>query len=310
MAKEWFEAYNPGLKAAETIRQANLIIAEYEAMGYKLTLRQLYYQFVARGWLENIQQNYKNLGATLSRARLAGFVDWDAIEDRTRSMEGASWGYANVSHYVKHIAHGYQIDIWKGQDTYLEVWVEKEALAGIVEKALEDLRIGYLCCRGNVSQSEMYAAGKRFEEMAETGRECHVFHLGDHDPNGIDMSRDNRERLELMSNYNVEFHRIALTMEQIEELNPPPNPTKEDTRLENYRDYMSEYGYTGDNIPSWELDALSPSYIENLITRSVSFYIDPDLMNQRRDLEAEGERQLQKIADNWQAVREFLDDLG
>jgi hypothetical protein len=312
MAREFFETYSPGAKAQETILHANVIISEYQAMGFKLTLRQLYYQFVARGLLENKQQNYKNLGATISKARLAGLIDWDAMEDRTRSMEGASWGYRNVAHYISRIANGYLVDWWKGQECYLEFWPEKEALAGVVESACEPWRVGYMCCRGNVSQSEMYAAGKRMADMAARGKSCHVFHLGDHDPNGIDMTRDNRERLELMSNWNVEFHRIALTMDQIEELAPPPNPSKDtDTRFDGYKEMMAEYGYTDpDDIPSWELDALTPDYITSLINEQVEKYIDFSLFSERQDLEREGELQLQKVADNWTEIEAFIADLG
>jgi hypothetical protein len=302
MAKEAFEAFTPAPASALRIEQANQIILEYQRQGFTLTLRQLYYQFVARGLLENRQANYKGLGALLSRARLAGLVDWTAMEDRTRNLEGGSWGYADVPDFISYLSRQYQIDIWDGQETYLEVWVEKEALAGVVQKAVENYRVAYLCCRGNVSQSEMYEAGKRMAMQSANGRSCHVFHLGDHDPNGMDMTRDNADRLAMFSDGAVEFHRIALNMDQIEELKPPPNPAKEtDSR---YASYVRQYGDL-----SWELDALSPAYIDRLVNRNLERYIDLDTMNARRAEEEQGRQNLERVSTNWEAIEEFLDEI-
>ena len=97
-----------------------------------------------------------------------------------------------------------------------------------VEKPVaERLRVPYFACRGYVSQSESFAAGVRFADHFRRRQTPIVFHLGDHDPSGIDMTRDNADRLHLFAGQRVEVRRLALNMEQIEEFNPPPNPAKE-----------------------------------------------------------------------------------
>lgn len=299
MPREAFIAKSFKRSSVETINQANTIIAEYQAMGYSLTLRQLYYQFVARGLMANDQKNYKNLGQLLSDARLAGLVDWSAMEDRTRNLAGGSWGYDSVSHYISDVESGYVTDLWEGQPHYVEVWVEKEALAGVVENACRDLRLAYFSCRGYVSQSEQYAAGKRFARKQREGKNCVVFHLGDHDPSGIDMTRDNSQRLDMFSRMGVTVRRLALNMDQVEELNPPPNPAKEtDSRA---ADYIANYGEH-----SWELDALSPDYINNLVAENVEALIDHDRMQQQRDKEAAGQGELSGLSANWDDIRDFM----
>jgi hypothetical protein len=258
---EKFQELRFNYESEARIQQANAIINEYMGQGFSLTVRQLYYQFVARGLMANKQSNYKKLVKLLSRARLAGLVDWRALEDRTRSLEGGDYGFDGVEEYVRSIADGYAIKWWDGQDNYVEVWVEKEALSGVVSKPADRWRVPYFCCRGYTSQSEQYKAGKRFRRHQIQGRTCHILHLGDHDPSGIDMTRDNRDRLDMFARMGIRVKRLALNMDQVEELNPPPNPVK--TTDSRHKKYLDEYG-----AQSWELDALDPTYIANLITGS------------------------------------------
>lgn len=152
------------------IEQANAICADYRAQGYNLTLRQVYYQFVARGLLGNNDKNYKRLGSIINDARLAGLLDWSYIEDRTRNVQGGFGGYRSVGQYVESIASGYIEPIWSGQHYRPEVWVEKEALADVVSQAAGPLRVPTFSCRGYVSQSEMYSAAKRMQSRYRRGR--------------------------------------------------------------------------------------------------------------------------------------------
>ena len=208
----------------QIVEQANNIIEEYREQGYILTLRQIYYQFVARDILSNNMQSYKRLGTILDEGRLSGLIDWEAIEDRTRNLERLST-WDSPADIVNTCANQFKIDFWENQPFYVEVWVEKEALAGVVERGCNKWRVPFLSCRGYVSQSEMWRAGCRFLNKVKHGKKVAIFHLGDHDPSGIDMSRDIRERLYLfMEAEKLEFTRMALNFEQIETYNPPPNP--------------------------------------------------------------------------------------
>lgn len=272
------------------IEQANVIIKEYDLLGIQLTLRQLYYQFVSRAIIPNSQKAYDSLGELISNARLAGLVSWLAIEDRTRNLKSLShWG--SPADVLRAAANGYRLDSWEGQECYVEVWVEKDALIGVVEPVAIELDVPYFACRGYVSQSEQWRAGIRLADQAAQGKRPVIIHLGDHDPSGIDMTRDNLARLTMFAGCDVEVDRIALNMDQIEQYQPPPNPAKmSDSRA---TDYVEKYGYE-----SWELDALEPRVTQELIRNAVSARLDHELRAEVLDLQERQRQQLYDIADN------------
>lgn len=242
------------------IDQANTIIDEYEAMGYELTLRQLYYQMVARDIIANKQTEYKRLGSIINDARLAGLVDWDRISDLTRELRGVSH-WKDPSEIVGTVARQFRIDKWEGQEYRPEVWVEKDALRNVIERACTPLDVPYFSCRGYVSQSEMWVAAQRLQAWVDGGQTPVILHLGDHDPSGIDMTRDIRDRLAVFG-VDLKVDRLALNMDQVEEYGPPPNPAKTtDSRFAGYIARFSE--------ESWELDALDPTTLGELITDAI-----------------------------------------
>lgn len=284
---------------AETLRiiyQADEIVQEYQSQGFALTLRQLYYQFVARALLENTERSYKRLGTIISDARLAGLLDWDAIEDRTRGLE-TNLRLRDPRHGLELLRdQWYGIDMWANQPARVEVWIEKEALAGVIADVCEELDVPYFSCRGYVSQSEQWRAGKRFHEYWQhDGQPTIVLHLGDHDPSGIDMTRDNDARLEMFAHWDrmaVTVERIALNLDQIEEHAPPPNPAKvTDARFEAYQ---SLYG-----DESWELDALEPQVLVDLIRERVEALREDDAWFES----------LQRLRDDKEKLSNFIDQL-
>lgn len=292
------------------IQQANTIIAEYEELGYSLTLRQVYYQFVRRNWFPatwqdpatgstNNERSYKKLGSIINDARLAGLIDWDAIEDRTRNLKAlAHW--ETPADIIDTVSKQFRVDIWKDQPRYVEVWVEKDALLGVVERACNKWDVPYFSCRGYTSQSEMWGAAMRLVNHAQDAQTTSIIHLGDHDPSGKDMTRDVIERLQMFMEHHgqdaVEVSRIALNMDQIEKYNPPPNPAKiTDSRADAY---IAEFGNE-----SWELDALEPQVIEALIEAQIEEFIeDKDAFEARRELITEGRILLSKTSHQWDAV--------
>ena len=280
------------------IDKINSVIEEYQRQGYSLTLRQCYYQLVARGIIENNERSYKNTGNLINDARLAGLIDWNAIEDRTRNLKRLSH-WSNPQSIIESASDQYMKDTWQGQDYYVEVWVEKEALANVVGRVANELDVSYFCCRGYVSQSEMWSAAQRFIRYQSEGKYCVLIHLGDHDPSGIDMSRDIQERLIMFGvNSNAfEFRRIALNLEQISLYNPPPNPAKiTDSRSTSY---INKFG-----DESWELDALEPKVLHDLITDSVTEFMDEEEVKRvRRQVESE-RYVMNSIAENWETVYE------
>ncbi len=282
----------------DTIQTAEEIIQEYVAQGFDLTLRQLYYQMVARGYIENSMRSYKNFGSIIDDARLAGLIDWDSIVDRTRNLRRLSH-FDDPRDVMNAAVHSYRLEKWADQEYAPEVWVEKDALIGVIGGVCEELDVPYFACRGYTSQSEMWAAGQRMIRAVDNGKTPMIFHLGDHDPSGIDMTRDILDRLELFVGERIEVERLALNFDQVARFNPPPNPAKlEDSRAEGY---IAQFGYS-----SWELDALDPTTISNLIRSAIESVIDFEAWTAVANRESGEKTLLRKAARNWTSVAEFL----
>ena len=276
-------------RSEKLIQIANEIIEEYQGQGYELTLRQLYYQFVSRDIIPNSQKEYKNLGSVVNDARLAGLVDWDAIVDRTRNLQG-NVHWESPAEMLEYRTKSYQIDKWEGQKYRPEVWIEKDALLGVIEGVCRGQDVSYFSCRGYTSQSEMHSAAKRMERYSEDGQIPVVVHLGDHDPSGKDMSRDIQDRLDLFTEPGIiKVVRVALNMSQIKEYKPPPNPAKiTDSRS---GPYIAEFGKS-----SWELDALDPKVLSDLVEKTVGGYRDLDLWRKKTLIEKAHKAMLEKAA--------------
>jgi hypothetical protein len=287
--------------ALAMLATVDAIVREYQQQGYTLTLRQLYYQLVARDYIENSEASYKRVGNLVSDGRLAGLIDWDAIEDRTRSLASLSfWSSPNL--ILRDAAHSYRRNLWQNQPFYCEVWVEKEALAGVVARACDRWRVPYFSCRGYVSQSEMYSAAQRLAAQANKPGGLRLIHLGDHDPSGIDMSRDIADRLQLMMGEQfaaVDFQRIALNYDQVQAYNPPPNPAKQtDSR---FAEYQRQFGEV-----SWELDALEPSVLVEMIEAAIETGLDPKAWELDRAREAGEANTILAMARDYSALVEYL----
>lgn len=284
----------------DLISLANTIIANYQAQGFSLTLRQLYYQMVTRNTFPNSEKSYDRLGAIINDARLAGLVDWHAIEDRTRNVR-SSTHWSSQADIVRAAASSYNRNKWEGQKNYVEVWVEKDALVGILDTICTELDMPYFSCRGYTSQSEMWGAAQRLLRAQRLGKTPIILHLGDHDPSGKDMTRDITDRLALFSYGEIKVDRLALNYDQIEQYQPPPNPAKmSDSRASAY---VAEFGYE-----SWELDALEPSVIADLIRTAAEQFID---FSQRDKVLARQEHErkvLTVMADHWARVSDYIED--
>lgn len=294
MPKIEYESKKFGAERLLIIEQANGIIDEYRADGFDLTLRQLYYQFVSRDLLGNTQQNYKRLGAIVSDARRAGLIDWSAIVDRTRELQQLPhWDSPNA--VIAEDARWFRYDRWEDQPYYVEVWFEKDALMGVFERIAHELRLPFFSCRGYSSDSEMWAAGQRLADRQNADKEIVVLHFGDHDPSGIDMTRDIEARLKMFDADRVEVRRMALNMDQVRRYKPPPNPAKEsDSRFANYR---TQYGNK-----SWELDALDPKVLATIVRREVESLTDDDLWEAAIEREDKARAELSAISTHYDFV--------
>lgn len=283
--------------ALATIAHAEAICEEYAAQGYDLTLRQLFYQFVSRALIPNQQSEYKRLGDIVNNARLAGLLDWDYIVDRTRNVKKQPhWG--GPSDIIRAAAQSHRLDKWAGQANRVECWIEKDALSGVIDGVCTANDIDYFACRGYASQSEMWGAAQRLLEYSDNGQDPVILYFGDHDPSGIDMTRDVRDRLETFG-VKLTVQRLALNMAQVDQYNPPPNPAKlSDSRAPGY---VSSYG---DN--SWELDALEPQVIATLIQDAIDDLRDPLLWDRLVAQEQTERALLDRAAVRWGSIAQTL----
>lgn len=301
-----------------TIERAVAICEEYAAQGYDLTLRQLYYQFVARGFIPNSQKSYDKLGNTISDARLAGYLDWNFIVDRTRNLRAVPH-WATPAKAVERMSERYRNNKWVRQPCYVEVWIEKDALIGVLDAVCPSEDVPYFSCRGYTSQSETWQAGRRIGKQIQAGKKAIILHLGDHDPSGIDMSRDIFDRLQRFISVDLgldaglslansqatvslqfEVKRIALSMEQVRTYDPPPNPAKiNDPRA---GEYIREHGNQ-----SWELDALDPATLAALIRQHIALYRDDAIWAEDKAKERKGRHLLAECSRRWPEVRALLE---
>lgn len=310
----------------QMIGQANTIIAQFAAEGYKPTLRQVYYKFVARDlfpdtWKMSVKngklvpdangstnnmRSYKKLGEIISDGRMCGYIDWDSIDDITRGSR-RNMHYDSPADMIARETSTYMIDLWEGQEFLPRVYVEKDAMKNVVAKTCGKLDIPYMSCRGYTSQSCMWEEAQVLLWQIKSGITPVILHLGDLDPSGDDMSRDIRDRIEEFLAHHgfsdaFKFHRLALTPDQVALYDPPPNPAK--TTDSRFKKFIEKYGED-----SWELDALEPKVIDTLISERVAEYRDDELFADRVGLWREQKNQLLGVSDKWEQVVKYVEKL-
>lgn len=270
------------------------IIEDFTSQGYVLTVRQLYYQLVGKAMIPNTEQSYKRITALVNDAKLAGLLDWDALEDRTRIFKRRS-RWEDRAEILASVANSFHKDLWRDQSTRVFILVEKDALTGVLGSVCFKYDVPLLACKG-------YPSGTVLREFVERDilptlagmQDVLILHCGDHDPSGLDMTRDLTERIALFTEGAFlgkwGLKRVALNMDQIQRHAPPPNPAKAtDTRFEDYR---KQFG-----SESWELDALSPSTLTGLVEAEIDSVIDVNKWADTKNEIAADRKQLQTLVD-------------
>jgi hypothetical protein len=177
------------------VKQIISIVTEYRKQGYVLTLRQLHYQFVSKDMkYVNHQTAYKKLGSILDDCRYSGLIDWAAIEDRGRTPY-IPYEVDDLEDALQDTIDLYRLNRQKGQTNNVEVWSEKDALSGIFKRTTIKYHVKLVVNKGYTSSSAAYAAYQRFCEKILDDKKVLILYLGDHDPSGLDMIRDIKERL-------------------------------------------------------------------------------------------------------------------
>lgn len=297
MAKIKFEERRLSKKTMAKIEKVNEIIDQYMKQGFSLTLRQLYYQMVARGYIQNNMNEYKSIGEVVKFGRMGGLIDWGAIVDRTRTPKDV-FTVGSEKDAIKKALNFFRYERMEGQKVHLEVWCEKDAISNILWKKMNEYGITLMVNRGYSSVTAMFDAAKRISKAEKSGKTTTLLYFGDHDPSGIDMLRDINDRFGVFEEFPELVH-IGITMPQIVELEPPPYPAKvTDPRCEGY---MKKFGDT-----AWELDALPPDKLFEILEKEIESRIDMDLFRKKIEEEEAARNNLRMVWDKSKALEEII----
>lgn len=263
------------------------IVESYTAQGYILSNRQMYYQLVSKGLLiddqgdvANADPVYKKVCNVINDLKYNGVLDWDMFEDRSRPTH-KNYTERSVAGAIDRTISFYNLDKLQDQDVYIEVWIEKDALTGVFKPICDEYDIRLVTNKGYTSSSFIYQAFKRFEDAVCDEKKVYILYFGDHDPSGIDMIRDIRDRSEEFLEHSddldiidmketFEVMQIGLNHKQVMQYKPPENPAKKtDPR---YAQYKRRFGFE----TSWEVDALEPSVLVELTKNAIEKLIDQD----------------------------------
>jgi len=285
-----FENHTFHKKSLPLLEAIKKTLQWYEGQGLPVSLRQLYYRLFNNGHILNLKSEYQKIGNMENNAKLAGIIDMESLEDRTRYIREIPY-YSDIKDFLVKSINRYNIDLWEGQEYRVMVFVEKDALISIIEDAAFSLGCPCFSCRGFPSITSIWETAQRIEPYKERDILTVILYLGDHDCTGVVIDKKIQERLTQFGAY-VHVKRIALTMPQIREYNIPgieAKTKKGDEKKKgdpNYNKYVETYG---DII--WELDGLPPDVIYNLVIENIKEYMDIDLYNERID-QLNNEREL------------------
>lgn len=254
---------------------------------YPMTVRQVFYQAVRRLLIEKSEAEYKTtITRLLGELRLCGVIPFDWIADNTRWMRKPRT-YSSLGAALKHTAAAYRRCLWDNQDVYVEVWLEKDALAGVVYAETEPWDVPLMVTRGFPSLSFLHSAA---EAIANQDKPAHIYYFGDWDPSGKDISRNVEQRLrEFAPHADITFERLAVNSDQIKSLNLPTRPTKKsDSRAKTFK---------GESV---ELDAIPASTLRQMVRDAIRQHVDEHALH-IQELAEQDERRILEMFASWAA---------
>jgi Histidine kinase-, DNA gyrase B-, and HSP90-like ATPase len=282
---------------------ADIVSAVKEYMDQHLemsfTIRQLFYQMVARKGYPNSRSSYGHFSKALVEGRLEGEIDYERIIDMSRpeyfNDPEEEDPLKELNRRVEDLITSLNVNVWNEQPIYPEVWIEKEALSRVISPVCQKYNVNLIVGRGYSSYTQVAKAIDRFPE----GKKVRVLYLGDHDPSGIHIQEKLASRLDEYAgskgrNLEIEVRRLALTFEQAKSLKLPPSKMKKIGQGSTA--YRSMYG-----SEVWELDALEPSYLLKLVEDAILESMDKEKWEANR-------KKLEEFRNEWAGkVRAMLD---
>lgn len=276
----------PKRRTKSEIEALRETIYEIVEDGEPMTCRQVFYRLTVQGVVPKTEAEYKNtVIRLLGRMRRDDDLPFEWIADSTRWMRKPNT-YGSLEYLLEQTARTYRRSIWNDQDVYVEIWLEKEALAGVLYDETERWDVPLMVTRGYPSLSFLHSAA---EAIGSVGKPTYLYYFGDHDPSGVDIPRKVEADLrEFAPDAEIHFERVAVTPQQIEKWKLPGRPTKQtDTRSKNF---------VGDSV---EVDAIPPAKLRGLVSDCITRHIDQDVLDKTLKIERLERDTLQEIAEEW-----------
>lgn len=225
------------------------------------TCRQVFYRIETTGLIEKTEAEYNGtIIRLLSRMRLAGQLPFAWISDNSRWMRKPST-YSSLEEMLRYSAQAYRRSVWDNQNAYVEIWTEKDALAGVLWDVTQEWDIPLMVSKGFTSLSFLHTAAVN---ISAQGKPAFIYYFGDHDPSGLMIDRQIQKRLQQFApDAEIHFERVAVTPEQIVTMNLPTRPTK--TKGTHAK------GFVGD---STEVDAIPPATLREIARACILRHVD------------------------------------
>jgi hypothetical protein len=255
---------------------------------HPMTNRQAFYRLVSTGVVEKTEAEYKGtVCRLLAEMRLSGAIPFSWIADNTRWMRKPRT-YHGLRDMLERSAATYRRALWDNQDVYVEIWLEKDALAGVLVEVTQNWDVPLMVTRGYASLSYLYSAA---ETIKAAGKPAYLYYLGDHDPSGVDIDRAVEQRLRQFAPMaEIHFQRIAVLPEQIDLLSLPTRPTKtSDSRSK---------GFIGGSV---EVDAIPPATLRALVNESIKQHCNPEALYHLEQIEDSERSTLNELLERWTA---------
>ncbi len=226
-----------------------------------MTVRQVFYQASVRGIVDKSEGGYTKVQTDLVQMRRAGVLPYHWLADNTR-WQRKPLTFNSVQEALDDTARLYRKSLWADADAYVEIWLEKDALAGVVYPVTDMFDVPLMVARGYASLSFLHSAA---EHISTLDVPTFIYHFGDFDPSGVNAAAKIEETLrELAPISEIIFERIAVTLRQIEDWNLPTRPTKTtDSRAKTFGEI------------SVELDAIHPDNLRDLVQRVIERHLPP-----------------------------------
>jgi hypothetical protein len=249
-----------------------------------MTVRQVFYQMVSRGLIEKTEAEYKNtVVRLLTDMRISGELPFGWIADNTR-WQRKPLTFSSMEAAIRRTAECYRRSLWDDQEVHVEIWLEKDALSGVLYEETASWDVPLMVTRGYPSVSYLYEAA---EAIGYNGKPAHLYYFGDYDPSGLDISRNVEERLrEFAPDAEIEFTRVAVTPDQVVSMGLPTRPTKKtDSRSKNFG--------TDESV---EVDAIPPKTLRLMVSSCITQHIDRRALEVTQLAEAEEQKALELLA--------------